>query len=80
MEVEEDNILPMRPFLVGSSGAPFPPSPLHPRREEDPNPAGTTTLRLGIPGEVGGRAKGAELIECEPRLWVYGDAVLEVGT
>ena len=24
---------------------------------------------LGIPGEVGGRASGAELMECAPRLW-----------
>src|SRR4051794_20726019 len=26
--------------------------------------------RATIPGEVGGRARGAELIECAPRLWV----------
>lgn len=26
----------------------------------------------GVPGEVGGRASGAELIEWAPRLWVCG--------
>lgn len=28
-----------------------------------------TTGDLGMPGEVGGLARGAELIECAPRLW-----------
>ncbi len=29
---------------------------------------GTAALR-GVPGDVGGRARGAELMECAPRLW-----------
>jgi hypothetical protein len=28
-----------------------------------------TTGDLGMPGDVGGLARGAELIECAPRLW-----------
>lgn len=27
----------------------------------------------GVPGDVGGRARGAELTECAPRLWARED-------
>ena len=71
----------MSPFLLGCPVSPsgFRRKPLHPKLDEDPNPPGTTTLRLGMPGDVGGLANGAELMECEPRLWVYG-ALRGVGT
>lgn len=35
---------------------------------------GVIALR-GVPGDVGGRASGAELIECAPRLCVCGLAL-----
>ena len=59
-------ILPTSPFLFGISLSLSLAPPLQPNIEEDelvPTPTGTTTLRLGIPGDVGGRANGAELIE-----------------
>jgi hypothetical protein len=38
---------------------------------------GTARLR-GVPGEVGGLARGAELMECEPRLCEYGLGLAEI--
>jgi hypothetical protein len=38
--------------------------------------SGTARLR-GVPGEVGGLARGAELMECEPRLCEYGLGLAE---
>jgi hypothetical protein len=48
--------LPMNPFLTGTS-SPF-----------GRGGMGVTRVR-GVPGDVGGRARGAELIECAPRRW-----------
>lgn len=40
-----------------------------------------SAVALGCPGDVGGLARGAELIECAPRLWVFlgfGDSGVRV--
>ena len=48
---------PIKPLLYGTSCV-----------ERDGGCVGCCKDALGVPGEVGGRAKGAELIECAPRL------------
>jgi len=60
--------LPMRFFLRGASSV----GPLCFVDEDK----GTAALR-GVPGEVGGLARGAELMECEPRLCEYGLGLAE---
>ena len=48
---------PIKPLLYGTSST-----------VRDGGCVGCCKGALGVPGEVGGRAKGAELIECAPRL------------
>jgi hypothetical protein len=49
-------VFPMYPFLRGSSSTGF-------MRFAD-----CVIALRGVPGDVGGRANGAELMECAPRL------------
>jgi hypothetical protein len=59
---------PSSPFLTGVSSI---------VRERVGN---AETGVVGMPGEVGGRAKGAELIEWAPRLWEWGADLVGAGS
>lgn len=78
-EIDTDSDFPCNLFLRcsnASSSVVFPTSPFRTGASVlllARAARGATGVTLGVPGEVGGRESGAELMECAPRLWPYTD-------